>query len=101
MIIFVGGSICVNTPIFFSRNHGLVSVSNNDPIVDLNASMVSIGTPLETTFNESVAGNLSVYNMDADELYNTYKDTVNQLKAAFIFHIKNQQVKLQEKLFQL
>lgn len=54
----------------------------------------SIGTttPLETSLNDSVVNNLSVYNIDPEEIYSAYKDTIGQLKAAFIFHIRNQQV---------
>ncbi|KAJ8941363.1 hypothetical protein NQ314_010426 [Rhamnusium bicolor] len=91
--LLLGGSICVNTPIFFSRINGLVTVSSNEQLVGdyMNLSMMGTSIPVET-FSEMVGvNNLSVYNMDPDEIFNAYKDTVGQLKAAFIFHIRNQQ----------
>lgn len=88
----LGGSICINTPIFFSRLNGLVAVASNEQIGDY--SVLTPGTPVETSFNESLAVNqLSVYNLDPEEMYNAHKDSLGQLKAALIFHIKNQQVR--------
>ncbi|XP_049818107.1 nuclear pore complex protein Nup133 isoform X2 [Aethina tumida] len=92
----LGGSICVNTPVFFSRNSGLVSVSSNEFNCDLlNVSQnVSLLAVADTSSNESVGitnNNLSVYNMDPEELYEAYKDSLSQLKAAFIFYVQNQQ----------
>ncbi|CAH0552008.1 unnamed protein product [Brassicogethes aeneus] len=89
----LGGSICVNTPVFFSRNNGLVSVSGNDFAGDLlNLSVTACNTPLEGSFNESIAvtNNLSVYNMDPEEFAPTSLDTQGQLKAAFICHVQKQ-----------
>lgn len=82
--------MCVNTPIFFSRNHGLISISSNDPLPDLNVSQ-TVNSQMENSFNET-AGNLTIYNLDPDEIYNAYKDTLGQFKAAFIFHVKRQLV---------
>jgi nuclear pore complex protein Nup133 len=88
----LAGSICVNTPIFFSRNHGLVAISCNEISNDLNLSSTCPNTPIDTSFNENiVVNNLSIYNMDPEEMYGAYKDTLGQLKAAFIFYIKNQE----------
>lgn len=89
-----GGSICVNTPVFFSRLSGLVAVYGNEQIGDYLSQSMAIATPpTDTSFNDSfVANNLSVYNVDPDEIASAYKDTIGQLKAAFIFHIRNQQV---------
>lgn len=36
--------------------------------------------------------NLSLYHMDPCEIYSAHRDTDAQLKAAFIFHVKNQLV---------
>ncbi|KAJ8925587.1 hypothetical protein NQ315_009427 [Exocentrus adspersus] len=97
--LLLGGSICVNTPIFFSRVNGLVTVSGTDQLVSdyMNLSMTGPNTPVEASFSESAAGNnLSVYNMDPEEVLSAYKDTVGQLKAAFIFHIQNQQSAYQD-----
>ncbi|KAG5890186.1 hypothetical protein JTB14_010650 [Gonioctena quinquepunctata] len=98
----LGGSICVNTPVFFSRINGLVAVCSNDQICDFLNQTAGPGTPVETSFNESVAvNNLSVYNIDPDEMYSAHKDTVGQMKAAFIFHIRNQQSAYQDILNEL
>lgn len=91
--------MCVNTPIFFSRSHGLISVSANDFVGDLNVSLSQIHSPADASLNESVAGNLTLYNLDPDDIYNAYKDSLGQFKAAFIFHIKNQQVSCQIEFF--
>ncbi|CAH1116722.1 unnamed protein product [Phaedon cochleariae] len=98
----LGGSICVNTPVFFSRLNGLVAVCTNDQISDFLNQSTTSNTPIETSFNESTAvNNLSMYNLDPEEIYNAYKDTVGQLKAAFIFHIRNQQSAYQDILNEL
>lgn len=84
----------MNTPVFFSRLNGLIAVFGNEQIGDYLSQSLALATPpVETSFNDSfVTNNLSVYNIDPDEICNAYKDTVGQLKAAFIFHIRNQQV---------
>ncbi|KAF5280860.1 hypothetical protein FQR65_LT03009 [Abscondita terminalis] len=89
----LGGAVCVNTPIFFLRNNGLVSISHNDSGMDFNIS--SSMTHVES-LNDSGLGNLSVYNMDPEEMYNTYKNTISKIKAAFIYHMKNQKVACQD-----
>lgn len=85
----LGGSICVNAPVFFSRNYGLVSVAAND--TDVNTSIMSTGTPLETSIFESGAnaGNLTLYSINPEELQIAYKDAVSQFSAAFVYHIHN------------
>lgn len=94
--MILGGSICINTPVFFSRLSGLVAVYGNEQIGDyLNQSMAIATPPADISFNDSyVTNNLSIYNIDPEEITRAYKDTAGQLKAAFIFHIKNQQVKI-------
>ncbi|XP_044746474.1 nuclear pore complex protein Nup133 [Coccinella septempunctata] len=87
--LILGGSVCVNTPIFFLKNNGLVSVIGSDMSSDLNLSMANAS--LEQSMNETTGvNNLSVYHLDPMEIYNAYTDTLGQMKAAFIFHIKNQ-----------
>ncbi|CAG9859414.1 unnamed protein product [Phyllotreta striolata] len=96
--VLLGGSICVNTPVFFSRINGLIAVCSNDQISDIpNQSL-----PVEVSFNEThAANNLSIYTMEPEEIYNAYKDTFSQLKAAFIFHVKNERAASQEILNEL
>lgn len=90
-LYLLGGSVCVNTPIFFSRNHGLISVSSNDLLSDLNISQ-TLNSQIENSFTETAANNLTIYNLDPDDVSNAHKDTLGQFKAAFIFHVKRQQV---------
>ncbi|KAF5282596.1 hypothetical protein FQA39_LY05003 [Lamprigera yunnana] len=99
--VILGGAVCVNTPIFFLRNHGLVAVSINESGIDFNVT--SSMTPLES-LNDSSLGNLSVYNMDADEIYNmerdethnTFKNALSKMKAAFIYYVKKKQSACQD-----
>ena len=98
----LAGSVCVNTAIFFSRNHGLVAISSNEMANELNLSVAGANTPAETSFYESmVVNNLSIYNMDPEEISNACKDTLSQLKAAFIFYIKNQEDAYKDILYEL
>lgn len=95
MGLFSGGSICDTMAIFFSRNYGLVCVYNNEDIgiTDINLSLAtSTNTQAEASISETVAGNLSLYTLDPEEIMAAYRDTLGQLKAAFIFHVQNQQV---------
>lgn len=87
----LGGSVCVNTPIFFSKNHGLISVSSNDLLPDLNMSQ-TLTSQIDNSFNDIAASNLTIYNLDADDIFNAHRDALGQFKAAFIFHVKRQQV---------
>ncbi|KAK4884014.1 hypothetical protein RN001_000285 [Aquatica leii] len=89
----LGGAVCVNTPIFFLRNHGLVTISHNDAGTDFN---ISTSIANVESLNDSGLGNLSVYNMDAEEIYNTYKTTISKMKAAFIYHLKKQKSACQD-----
>lgn len=91
----LGGSVCVNTPIFFSRNNGLVAVTSNEFSADLNSSLMGPNASMDIN-DVTLGANLSVYNMDPMEIYNAFTDTKGQLKAAFIFHLKNQQSACQD-----
>lgn len=80
----------MNTPIFFSRNNGLVAVSQNDMGIDFNMTVNQM-SPLEASINDTF-GNLTMTNLDGTEIYNTCKDSLSQMKAAFICHAKGQMV---------
>lgn len=84
----LGGSVCVNTPIFFSRNHGLVAVLQNDTDLDL-SNLNNTMSNFETTMADNVNFNLTLYNLDAEEIGNAHKDAVGQLTAAFLFYTKS------------
>ncbi|XP_053688434.1 nuclear pore complex protein Nup133 isoform X2 [Sabethes cyaneus] len=93
-----------NMALFFSKIHGMVIVTPSDfepnsevfnssissdmfnPNISVNDSVFinqSIFAPATTN-----AGNLILYDIDPEEVGNANKDNVNQLKAAFIYHIK-------------
>lgn len=100
-----------NLPVFFSRNHGHLSVTASDFEPDLMNASVSMAN--ESQFGmRSMAGdgvasqsmllsqsmaspslqnvNLSMYELDPDEMQQQGDDAADQLKAAFIFHLKGQ-----------
>ena len=97
-----------NLPLFFSRIHGVVCVTPSDFEPDLfnssvNVSMSNVSVMSEvfsplvhsvvdasnilspTTTN---AGNLTLYELDPEEIRESSKDSVSQFKAAFIYHLK-------------
>ncbi|KAH1023482.1 hypothetical protein HUJ04_012680 [Dendroctonus ponderosae] len=86
------GCTCLNVPIFFSRQHGLVSVIASDADrCTLGASSLVLDTGSGTDQSCSAGGqNLSLYQLDPHEIYTAHQQTDGQLKAAFIFHVKNQ-----------
>ncbi|KAK5648850.1 hypothetical protein RI129_003742 [Pyrocoelia pectoralis] len=88
----LGGAVCTNSPIFFLRNHGLVSISPYDEEMDLN---ISVSSRLDIT-NDTDMANLSIFSMDVDKMFTSHSNTASKIKAAFIFHIKNQQSASQE-----
>ncbi|XP_025830293.1 nuclear pore complex protein Nup133 [Agrilus planipennis] len=98
----LGGSVCINTPVFFSRNHGLIAITSNEINLDMSSGNIfQSNTFLDTSLNETLVGNLTLYSFDPEEMYNSYKDIVCQLKAAFIFHVKNQHMACQDILQKL
>ncbi|GJQ78399.1 putative nuclear pore complex protein [Trypoxylus dichotomus] len=98
------GSICKAMAIFFSRNHGLISVCSNDDlgVPDMNLTTTTLSTQMDIPLmSDTVIGNLSLYTLDPEELISAYKDTLGQLKAAFIFHVQNEMNSCREILQQL
>lgn len=97
----LGGSICINTPLFFSKNHGLITLIGlndfNNTHQDLNNSsimasdgLVSHNDSMSYSYaaSESNIGTLTVYDLDPHEISVTHTNSVGQLKAAFLFYIK-------------
>lgn len=87
-----------NIPLFFSRNHGLVCVTPSDFEPDIFNSSVSsdVFSPItasDTSMNifspnTTNIGNLTMYDLDPEDIYESSKDAVSQLKAAFIYFLK-------------
>lgn len=85
----LGGSVCANVPVFFSKSHGLVSVSPLDYSPhDFSSQNDSI------TFGEDVSmsecGDISVLEQDLEEL-TTHQNMDARLKAAFLYHVSKNQ----------
>lgn len=94
-----------NLPLFFSRLHGVVCVTPSDFEPDffnnsVNVSMSNVSVMSEV-FSPSPpdvsnilspsttnVGNLTVYDLDPEEIRERGKDAVSQFKAAFIYHLK-------------
>lgn len=82
-----------NIPLFFSRLHGLVCVAASDfDTTDILNSSEILSPSFDQSFAQSPnvtnAGYLTMYELDPEEIYNSNKDTISQLKAAFIYHLK-------------
>lgn len=97
-----------NLPLFFSRLHGVVCVTPSDFEPDymsnsVNASISNISV-MNEMFSPQAAlatdvsnilsptttniGNLSMYELDPEEIRERNKDTSSQFKAAFIYYLK-------------
>ncbi|XP_060515783.1 nuclear pore complex protein Nup133 [Cylas formicarius] len=87
-----GATVCDDIPVFLSKQHGLITVSKIENNMNLSfatsASNLDSSSSCETCLTSP--SNLSVYQMNADEICSAHKDTASQLKAAFIFHVKSQ-----------
>lgn len=97
-----------NLPVFFSRNHGHICVTASDFEPELMNASISVAsespfgmrmavdaTGSQTMLSQSMSStlqnvNLSMYELDPDEMQQQGSDVVDQLKAAFIFHLKGQ-----------
>lgn len=98
-----------NLPLFFSRLHGIVCLTSSDFEPDymnssVNVSTANLSTAIGDIFspqapttmdisnilspNTTNAGNLIMFELDPEEIREKNKDTVSQLKAAFIHHLK-------------
>uniref|UniRef100_A0A182MU25 Nucleoporin Nup133/Nup155-like N-terminal domain-containing protein n=1 Tax=Anopheles culicifacies TaxID=139723 RepID=A0A182MU25_9DIPT len=115
--MFLMGNCFQNTPLFFTRLNGMVIVtpSDFDPSDMFNSSISSdMFNPNSSTMDATVlmqqsifapattnAGNLILYELDPEEIASTTTDMyeldpVQQLKAAFIYHIKRNTVAADE-----
>ncbi|XP_069672597.1 nuclear pore complex protein Nup133 isoform X3 [Periplaneta americana] len=87
----LGGAVCGNVPVFFSKNHGLISISPSDfSPHDVNSSMSFSEAPgtLDITGSQFSEGiNISMTEVELEEL-TINKDTATQMRVAFIHYIK-------------
>ncbi|XP_054725254.1 nuclear pore complex protein Nup133 [Anastrepha obliqua] len=102
----LNAAVCGHLPLFFSRTHGLVCVTPGDfDTMDFLNSSYAMGpsgtTTVDITGLSSIGGdqsalysgqindgNLYMFDLDPDAMYNEFKDEVSQLKAAFIYRLK-------------
>lgn len=98
----LSAAICSHLPLFFSRTHGLVSITPGDfDSTDL-LNMSSCNTPdifSPASFNATFSGqdqsilgesstNLPMFQLDPDDVYSELNNEVGQLKAAFLYKLK-------------
>lgn len=99
----LSAAICSHLPLFFSRTHGLVSITPGDFDGTELLNMSTCNTPdlfAPASFNASFGGladqsalsgssnNLHMFELDPDDVYNELVDEVGQLKAAFLYQLK-------------
>lgn len=96
-----------NLPLFFSRLHGIVCVTSSDFEPDFLSSSVNVSmsnvSVMSEVFSPQIqqvdsanilspqttnAANLTLFELDPEEIRERNKDAVSQLKAAFIYHLK-------------
>lgn len=92
----LGGSVCGYTPVFFSQNHGLVAVYSGDGTMQERSFMENPDISMNETKiqDTSLIGNLTLYSIDPEDILTANKDTLGQLKKAFLFFIQKQQVRV-------
>ncbi|SPP87767.1 nuclear pore complex protein Nup133 [Drosophila guanche] len=94
-------AVCSSLPLFFSRTHGLVSITPGDFDANELHNMSSCNTPdlfspssfhapdqSSLTAMTASSNNLHLFELDPEELYSDLSDEVGQLKAAFVYHLK-------------
>ncbi|EDW82956.1 uncharacterized protein Dwil_GK22571 [Drosophila willistoni] len=99
----LSAAVCNRLPLFFSRTHGLVSITPGDFDSTDMLNMSSCHTPdlfAPTSFNGSFSvnaeqsiqlsssNNLNMFDIDPDDVYNELTDEVGHLKAAFLYCVK-------------
>lgn len=85
----LGGSVCANVPVFFSKSHGLVSVSPLDYSPnDFSSQNDSITYGADVSMSE--CGDVSVLEQDLEEL-TTHQNIDARIKAAFLYHVSKNQ----------
>ncbi|KAF4526274.1 hypothetical protein B566_EDAN010984 [Ephemera danica] len=101
----LGGSLCGNVPVFFSRSHGLVSVTSTDssPMDLLTASMSFTEAPSldrHSVSQFSETANLSLTHANLEDLAGE-NDKPSRLKAAFVYFNRRDMNTCQDILMEL
>lgn len=99
--------------LFFSRTHGIISITPSDFDPSELANNVSMTHDNETTFNESMisfrdtstypnVSNLSMYEYNPEEVMVTNDDVIHKLKGSFLYYVKrntNESARIIDDLF--
>lgn len=93
----LAASVYSQIPIFFSRLNGFISISSSDfgNLDCLNSSVVSDVSDFHMTnqtIHNETATNLTIYDVNPEDVYNL-NDSISQIKAAFIYHLKKNTTK--------
>lgn len=101
----LGGAICGNVPIFFSKIHGLVSLSSVDmapnDFLNSSVSVADFPTATDITVSQATDGHVAVSMTDFElEELSISKDSVARMRAAFIYHIKNKNKSQSEEIIE-
>lgn len=98
----LSAAICNHLPLFFSRTHGLVSITPSDfdgtDLLNLSScNTPDLFAPLscnasfsahdQSIISDSV-NNLPMYQLDPDDVYSELNNEIGQLKAAFLYRLK-------------
>ncbi|XP_034943346.1 nuclear pore complex protein Nup133 [Chelonus insularis] len=88
----LGGDLCSNTPVLFTRNLGLVTIipTNDFTSPDFNSSYAEVNSTMEVIPNDNFSDNLTmtISNDRIREMYYS-ADGIEQLKAAFLLSLKD------------
>lgn len=98
----LGGDLCSGTPVLFTRNLGLVTVTSTDfTAQDFNSSYTELNNSMDYQ-NGSFADNFTatISNEKIREMYYS-SDGVEQLKAAFLFSLKQNKPECEQILSEL
>ncbi|XP_067007277.2 nuclear pore complex protein Nup133 [Anabrus simplex] len=88
----LGGALCGNVPVLFSKLHGLVSISSSDmsPHELSSVSFTDLPNTLEVSVPQFSEGGLNITISDKElEKLASNKDTLSRLRAAFIQYVKD------------
>lgn len=83
--------------ILTSNTHNIIKYFIGTNSLSIHCSTVTseagdLNQTAQTTQNENAAFNLTIYDVNPDDVYNT-NDIISQIKAAFIYHLKKNDAK--------
>ncbi|XP_043529238.1 nuclear pore complex protein Nup133 [Frieseomelitta varia] len=101
----LGGALCSGTPVLFTKNFGLVSVMPSDFMLqDFNMSYTdNVTANVDYTYRPSSAAQNFTSLISNEEIQNMYysSDSVTQLRAAFLFSLRQNEAQCDEILLHL